>query len=450
MDRQPDRSLGVTGRKSRPSEDERYVPHHGDRTFGVDSYDVQLSYRPETNRLSGRARIRATATTRLTKFSLDLYSLRVAKVTIDGGRVAKYDHKRSKLVITPAKPIPAGSEFEVVVTYSGSPSAMPGLDGEAGWEELEDGAIVASQPHGAPSWYPCNDRPSDKAAYRFEISVPTGYEVVANGVRGEVRRSAGSVTFEYRQPEPMASYLATVHIGRLVTFVDDRARVPLRIVTSKANAAVSREALRDLPAMLTLFEDRFGPYPFVAGYTTVVTDDELEIPLEAQSLSIFGVNFMNDDWDSQRLVAHELAHQWFGNSVTLASWPHIWLHEGFACYSEWLWSEESGLRTADEWAAHHWSRLARLPQDLLLADPGPDLMFDDRVYKRGALTLHALRRTIGDDAFFDLLRTWVRRHEGGLVTTDDFLAITQECGGVEAMTLLGPWLHATPLPDLPT
>ncbi|MEH3034556.1 MAG: M1 family metallopeptidase [Aeromicrobium erythreum] len=428
--------------------DERYVPGHGDERYAVESYDLEIGYAPETNRLSGTARLRARAVGRVTSFALDLYRLRVAKVTVDGRKPAKFAQKHHHLVVTPRVPVEPGEAFEVVVGYSGAPRPMPGLDGDAGWEELADGSIVASQPHGAPSWFPCNDRPSDKASYRFSVSVPDGYGVVANGVPGPVRRGAGSVTHTFEQPEPMATYLATVHVGRVHVHEDD-APVPLHVVSSRELAERAAHALRDQPAMLAFFEDRFGPYPFAAGYTTVVTDDELEIPLEAQALSIFGANFMTDDWDAQRLVAHELAHQWFGNSVTLRRWNDIWLHEGFACYAEWLWSEESGGRPADDWARHHHERLARLPQDLLLADPGPDLMFDDRVYKRGALALHALRRTVGDGPFFDLLRSWTERFRHASVQTADLEALVGEVTGHDGGALLGPWLRGVSLPDLP-
>jgi aminopeptidase N len=201
--------------------------------------------------------------------------------------------------------------------------------------------------------------------------------------------------------------------------------------------------------MLDFYARLFGPYPFAA-YTVVVTDDELDIPLEAQGMSTFGSNFLTSDWDNVRLVAHELSHQWFGNALTVGSWSDIWLHEGFACYCEWLWSEESGGPSADARARDHWGRLADEPQDLLLGDPGPDLMFDDRVYKRGALLLHALRLTLGDDRFFSLLRTWVERHRYGSVTSAMFESLAAEVAGEPLVDLFRVWLRLRPLPGLPT
>lgn len=429
---------------------ERYVPHHGDPGWDATHYDLRLTYSPESNRIDGRAEIHAVAVDDLTSITLDLYRLRARKVSIDGRAPKKYAHRNSRLVLTVGRRISAGSSFRISITWSGSPIPMPGLDGEAGWEELDDGAIVASQPHGAPSWYPCNDRPSNKATYSLEVGVPVGYEVVANGIPGATRRKAGSVVFSFAQPEPMASYLTTVHVGRFVTTQDATAGVPLRVVSSPEKAGKAGRALRDVPAMLTFFEERFGPYPFAGGYTNVVTDDDLEIPLEAQSLSIFGANFMTHGWEHQRLVAHELAHQWFGNAVTLARWSDIWLHEGFACYSEWLWSPEAGHATTRERAEHHHRKLAALDQDLLLSDPGPELMFDDRVYKRGALALHALHSTVGDEPFFAVLRAWIDRYSGSNATTADFLATATEVTDTDVAALLDPWLNETALPALPT
>ena len=198
---------------------------------------------------------------------------------------------------------------------------------------------------------------------------------------------------------------------------------------------------------MSLFEDLFGPYPF-AGYTVVVTDDDLEIPLEAQGLSVFGANHIDGRRGAERLVAHELAHQWFGNSLTVGRWRDIWLHEGFACYAEWLWSERVRRPAGRRHARDAWRRLAALPQDLLLADPGPDLMFDDRLYKRGALTLHALRLSSAT-TFFGLLQSWASTHRHSTVSTEAFLAHAERWSDASVVQELRRWLTSRPLPALP-
>jgi aminopeptidase N len=246
----------------------------------------------------------------------------------------------------------------------------------------------------------------------------------------------------------MATYLATVQIGRYASRVAAVDPVTIRTVLPPALVTRSDTALARQPEMMELFLRLFGPYPF-AEYTVVVTDDELEIPLEAQGLSMFGRNFLTSDWTAVRLVAHELSHQWFGNSLTVEHWRDIWLHEGFACYAEWLWSEESGSRRTHERAVEHWGRLAELPQDVVIGDPGPDLMFDDRVYKRGALTLHALRLTVGDEPFFAMLRAWVRDNAYGNVTTEQFTAFAAEDTGHDLDALFNDWLFREELPALP-
>ncbi|MDO9380791.1 MAG: M1 family metallopeptidase [Nocardioidaceae bacterium] len=431
-----------------PTEADEYVPGHGDLSFDVRSYALEIDYAVDGNRLDGRAVITAEAADDLDTFDLDLRGLRATKVAVKRFGVDRFSHVRGKLHVKLSRPIPSGTTFEVVVAYGGKPAPVRSRWGTVGWEELTDGSLVAAQPSGAPSWFPCNDRPSDKASYSFEITAPSDYTVVANGDPTGRRRRASSTTWTFDQPEPMATYLATVQIGRYETRTSTASGVEQRHVAPVALRASYDADFERQPAMLATFAEHFGPYPF-GSYTVVVTADDLEIPLEAQGLSIFGANHLDGHRGLERLVAHELAHQWFGNSLTLSTWDQIWLHEGFACYAEWIWSEASGGPSTHEKALEHWGRLAELPQDVVVGDPGPELMFDDRVYKRGALTLHALRRTVGDDAFFEMLRGWTAARRHGTVTTEAFVKHAEASTGASLRDLLAQWLDAEPLPRLP-
>ncbi|NPD04393.1 M1 family metallopeptidase [Nocardioides sp. zg-1308] len=422
-----------------------YLPGHGDASYGVRHYSLGLAYKVVGNRLDGDARLTCVAHEDVSSIELDLAHLRVAKVWVGGVQV-RFTHKRDRLAVPVVAA--AGEEFEVRVAYGGSPRPLRARHlGTAGWEELADGVIVAAQPHGAPTWFPCNDRPSDKATWSATVLAPQDYHVAMSGELAGRRRRGSGVEWTYEMTMPMAPYLATCQIGRYT--VRELAERVVVVAPGDLTGPAYDASFAQQPAMMRFFEDRFGAYPF-GTYTCVVTDDDLEIPLESQSLSTFGRNFASEDWDAVRLVAHELAHQWFGNAVTLTEWKDIWLHEGFACYAEWLWSEEAGDRSANDWAHHHHERLAGLDQDLLLADPGPELMFDDRVYKRGALTLHALRSVVGDDDFFEVLRTWVADHTGASVTTADFEAVVAAVTGEERTDLFDAWLREPALPDLPS
>jgi aminopeptidase N len=423
---------------------ESYIPDHGDDSFDVTHYALGLGYKVDGNRLDGVAVLSCVARAVTSSVVLDLAHLRVSRVLLDGKPV-RYAHRGARLKITAA--LKEGQEFELRVKYGGSPRTLKARDlDDAGWEELTDGVIVAAQPHGAPTWFPCNDRPSNKATYAVTLSAPSDYYVAMCGRLTDQRRRGSVTDWTWEMVHPMAPYLATVQIGRYE--VRDLDHGVVVVAPPDLSGEGYDASFGQQPAMMAFFESVFGDYPFDA-YTVVVTDDPLEIPLESQSLSTFGRNFASDDWDAVRLVAHELAHQWFGNAVTLTEWKDIWLHEGFACYAEWLWSEESGRDSAAACAAHHHAKLADLDQDLLLADPGPALMFDDRVYKRGALTLHALRTSVGDDQFFDVLHEWVERHTGGNATTADFEAVVEDVTGEPHADLFDAWLRELPLPALP-
>ncbi|HET9140069.1 M1 family metallopeptidase [Actinophytocola sp.] len=419
----------------------------GQRGYRVTHYDLDLDYRPNTARLAGRATISAVAGAVLPELVLDLGAFRIDRVSV-AGRPARYTHRAGRLRVRPARPVAAGAEFTVEVRYVGTPQPVRSYWGEIGWDRLTDGALVASQPFGAPSWFPCNDDVADKAGYRISVSTASPYTVLANGVLVARKTGASTTTWVYEQAEPMSTYLASVHIGRYDLMelvggaVPQIAAVPARLV-----ADASHDFARQNEMMAT-FEQLFGAYPF-ARYSVVVVDEDLELPVEALGLSTFGANHVDGRRGAEHLVAHELAHQWFGNSLTVADWRHIWLNEGFAQYAEWLWSEVSGAASAHSLAQRSWAALSRQPHDLVLADPGVPQLFDDRVYQRGALTLHALRTTIGDRAFFALLRDWAGSYRHGTVRTEDFTTLAQRHTATPLDSLFESWLRQAPLPRLP-
>ena len=424
-----------------------YVPQSGDAAISIEHYDLELDYKLSTNRLNASAVIRGTAKTTTTAISLDLIGVRASRVRVHGDASASHRQSDRKLRIALSAALAPGDPFEVTVVYAGAPRPRRTRWGTIGWEELEDGLLIASQPTGAPTWFPCNDLPSDKATYRIAVTTDPGYVVVSAGaVVRSVHR--GRTRWEFTNDTPTPPYLVTLQIGRYVEEDAMLGRVPGRVFFPARLATRVHADLADLGRMMQTFEGAFGAYP-QPDYRVVVTPDDLEIPLEAQGMGIFGANHIDGSGSLERLVAHELAHQWFGNSVGLAQWRDIWLNEGFACYAEWIWSEASGGPSAHAKALAHHRSLAALPKDLIIGDPGPDDMFDDRVYKRGALTLHALRLTIGDARFFALLHEWTRRYRGATATTSDFVTLAEQVSALPLAALFHAWLDERRLPPLP-
>ncbi len=420
-----------------------YFPDAGNAGYDVGHYDLDLTWRPDEQRMDGVATITATATEDLSSLALDAVGLDISAVTVDGAAATTRQEGERDLIVTPAEPLRAGDAATIVVTYSASPQTLSGVDLlSPGWVSDGEEVYAAFEPHGAATLFPSNDHPSDKATYTFRVTAPQGLDVAANGLLSESLPGQGVTTWVYDAPDEMATYLVQVVIADL-DFVESTGPngLPVRHAFDADVGGLAEGPMALTAEMIDVYDDLFGPYPFVA-YGAVVVDEPLGYALETQTLSIFGT----DAATSESVIAHELAHQWFGDAVSPATWQDIWLNEGFATYAELLWQEHRGVGGPDVFADAYRSGSSLL--DLPPADPGPARLFAPSVYDRGALTLYVLDQTVGRDTFLAILRGWLERYDDGSASTAEFEALAEDVSGRDLTPMFDAWLRASEMPAL--
>jgi len=438
--------------KGSPGIGDPYYPDLGNGGYDIQHYIITLDVDPPANTVAGSATITANATEYLASFNLDFHGLTVDSVTVNDA-AAEFSRSEDELTITPARLLEANKPFTVVVNYHGSPDLIKTQAGpfEMGWSHAERGAInVWGEPDAASSWFPNNNHPRDKATYRFEITVPKPWVVAATGTLKETRENGDRATFIWEMDKPMATYLASINIDQYeLTTQSGPNGIAIRNYFPADFPTSQRIGFNILPALIDFFDDLFGPYPFDE-YGVVIAHkvgfcEATPTALEAQSMSIHCPNaFMT----SEQVIAHELAHQWFGDSVSLENWRDIWLKEGFASYSGWLWdskNEPAALaRIAEDQRANFSDDLS-----VSVAEPAKESIYTNESYTGGALVFHALRLQVGDEAFFQILRTYTERYRYGVAGTDEFVAVAEEVSGADLQPFFDAWLFSKILPDLP-
>jgi aminopeptidase N len=423
-----------------------FFPKAGNGGYDVSHYDLDLEWH-KSGKLNGHVAIAATATQNLSAFDLDLrHRLDVDSLEVNGAP-ASFSRDGQELVITPAGPVLTSMPLNIQVDYSGKPRFVRDPDGSKdGWVPTRDGAVVVNEPQGAPTWFPCNDHPLDKATFDISIEVPKGRKAISNGTLEDKVRKGKRVTYDWQEADPMATYLSTATIGRFQLDQGTAGGVPSYVAVQPG---IDPGAVGKIDQVLDFFSNKYGQYPFDAS-GAIVDPSDVGYSLEVQTKPYF------PGGPDQNLLAHELAHQWFGDSVSLERFPEMWLNEGFATWSQWLWGQHTGGKTTGErfddlYAAHGPGDAFWDPPPADLGDPAH--LFDfNAVYQRGAMTLEALRQLVGNGTFFDILQTWAADHEHGNGDIDEFIALVKSKSDVPDHVLddfFQDWLYEPSKPPLP-
>ncbi len=424
-----------------------YFPDDGNGGIDVLHYDIRDSYSFGRGRLAGRTSLDVRATQDLSRFDLD-FLLPVRSVRVDGAEARFHTTGTYELRITPSAPIATGARFKVSVEYAGTP-ASEGSHGERNWLADDREVVAMNEPHMAAWWFPANDHPSDKATYDIRVTVPDGKDVVANGIKVSSDHRRGQVTSHWRMTQPMASYLAFFAAGSFAVSRTTCLGVPNVFALSKRTPeAAPGKAVKAYAEqtcdIVTSLSGLLGPYPFSAT-GGLVTSLPVHFALENQSRPTYPWVGAADPG----LMSHELAHQWFGDLVSVAQWRDIWLNEGFAEFmSDYYTAEVTGHGSLQQGLVSSYDAFSDEAGfwKLQIDDPGPAHVFDGAVYTRGAMTLQALRHRIGDPAFWTLLRTWLAQHAYGNGSVAGFEALAASVSGQDLTGFFDAWLHQPVVP----
>jgi aminopeptidase N len=433
---------------SQPVKD-RVYPAVG--TPGVDAlhYQLDLTWDANSETLTGEETLTFRATKDAQRFELDFgKSLTATAVRLDGEQ-AEFRQRGKDLVVS--SPVRQDERYTLEVRYRGTPKpvAAPTTRDDfstIGWQVTDTGETWTMQePFGAYSWYAVNDHPSDKALYDFTLSTPSPWVGVANGKLRERTETGGNTVTQWHLDEPAASYLVTTAFGNFKMTRDrSDSGVPLTYWTPRGDAAAVR-AMRVAGDELDWIEGRLGPYPF-SSLGLVVVDSESG--METQTMITLG----DTDYTlSPPVVVHEIVHQWYGDQVTPRDWRDVWMNEGMTMYLQVLW-EARRYRFDVDRALLEWA--AQAPE--MRSEAGPPANYDPATFGEGniyyipALMWHQIRRQVGDQRFWSLVKAWPRSHDNANAGYADITAWWSRKTGQNLRPLFDRWLLSQASPPFPT
>ena len=426
-----------------------YIPELGNTGYDVRLYNLAFDIAPALKVITATAIISATSTLDdLGRISLDFEGFQTDQVSLNGDSVPYY-RSQNKLYVDLPHPFAKDEKLKVQINYHGEmkPQYTPYISAfQIGFSQpKEDRLFVFAEPDGARAWFPSNDHPLDKAAFRMEVTVPAGLTAVSNGDLIATQSKGNKTTYSWYEEDPMATYLATLAVGpyeqidtepfgntqlRYYVFMDD----PL-----------AKKFVQMTPQILQFLTDLIGPYPFDEfGYVEVIAPG---LAMETQTMVMVDQSIL--DGDPSSTLVHEAAHHWFGDSVSLGTWAEIWLNEGFAQYIQVLWDIKHGANLQTLLGEYEQGILNREHEESAPLDqPSKYHMFGTNTYIKGAWILYMLNQELGDELFFKIIRTYYQRYAGGNATTADFKAVAEEVSGKVLNTFFEQWVESSGNPHL--
>ncbi|MEO8573214.1 MAG: M1 family metallopeptidase [Pyrinomonadaceae bacterium] len=448
--------------------------------FDVQSYDVALNVFPKDKRITGVTTMIARTVIPTNVIMLDLDTPYTVESITDGTRALKHESKDGTIWIWFPMTKQVGDEIKTVIKYSGVPRVAPKPPWIGGfmWEKTPSGAdwiSVALQNDGADLMFPCKDHPSDKpATAAMHITVPDPLIATGPGkFEGAKKNGNGTTTYNWRMTNPIANY-SIVFNAAPYKIVQDKYKsvggemMPIFFYVLPEDADKAAGLIAEQKKYLAYYEKYLGPYPFRSQKVGIVETPHLG--MEHSTDIAYGNKFKHDADGTDSLLLHEFGHEWWANLVTASDWRDFWIHEGFqsfmdSLYQEHLHGKEAYFESMKKRVKGLRNRQAVAPREPKIAYQvymsEPDyLNSDGDIYGKGALTLHALRYLIGDDAFFRSLRRmayptkemekWTDGRQERLVNTDDFLTIAEQESKMDLNWFFELYLRQPHLPHLIT
>jgi len=457
-------TVATARRERRPFAPPGTTPRHArDRVADIRHIRLDLSFDFAAKRVSGRC------TTSLAPINdgLDHVEFDAVELTVHGVRrgdrplTHTYDGRTLRVALD--RPAAGGDELVVVIDYEAQPRrGMYFIGPDAAYPDKPQEIWTQGEDEDSRYWFPCYDYPNDKATSEIVATVPAQFFALSNGKLIDARedRQANTKTYHWRQDTPHSAYLVTLAVGDYVEIADSYDGIPVLYYVHPGREDDARRAFGNTPGMMQFFSDTIGVrYPYDK-YAQVAVNDFIFGGMENTSATTQTADTLHDarahlDFSSDPLVAHELAHQWWGDLLTCRDWAHGWLNEGFATYFEALWMEhdkgEDEFRYALYQEAQEYfeedSKEYRRPIVCNLYRE-PIELFDRHLYQKGGLILHMLRFVLGDALFWKAMHHYCTRHRGGNVITTDLQRAIEETTGKNLDWFFDQWVYKAGHPEL--